>query len=274
MVSSLPKVAILGAGNMGGAILRGILSHPGGTEGIRVTTKSHASASALRTPGCEVRSHEEDPGANTWAVSEAAIIVLAVKPRQILEVLAEISSTTPSDAVIVSVAAGVTIAQMQEVWPGAIIRTMPNTPTEVGRGVTGVALGESVGDVQAQYVQDLFGLIGKVLVVPEDSINALSAFSGSGPAFVYYFIEKYLQVAREFGFTAEQAEVMVVETLRGSLELLEHSGKTPEQLRHDVTSPGGSTAAALAIWDTADLAAIITEATKAAITRAGELSGS
>ena len=273
MVSSLPKLAILGAGNMGGAILRGILAHPGSVASLRVTTQSARSAESWRAEGLEVRSLEDDADANAWAVDGADVIVVAVKPRYVTEVLQSIASVASSGAVVVSVAAGVTIAQMEEVWPGAVIRTMPNTPSEIGRGVTGVALGTAVSEDQVQHTLDLLAVIGQVLVVPEESINALSAFSGSGPAFVYYFIEKYVQVAKDFGFSKENAETMVLETVRGALELLDASGKEPQQLRQDVTSPGGSTAAALAVWESADLSDIITRATKAAIARAEELSG-
>ena len=258
---------------MGGAILRGILAHPGNVASLRVTTQSARSAESWRAEGLEVRSLEDDAHANAWAVDGANVIVVAVKPRYVTEVLQGIASVASSGAVVVSVAAGVTIAQMEEVWPGAVIRTMPNTPSEIGRGVTGVALGTAVREDQVQHTLDLLAVIGQVLVVPEESINALSAFSGSGPAFVYYFIEKYVQVAKDFGFSKENAETMVLETVRGALELLDASGKEPQQLRQDVTSPGGSTAAALAVWESADLSDIITRATKAAIARAEELSG-
>lgn len=258
---------------MGGAILRGILGDNVQTAGIRVTTQSEASAQALFSGRYEVKSVESDSHASAWAVEGAEIIVIAVKPYAVLDLLREISGSASPDAVIVSVAAGVTLAKMGEVWPGALIRTMPNTPSEVGKGITGMALGEKVSSERSQQVMDLFGLVGEVLVVPEESINALSAFSGSGPAFVYYFIEHYLRVAEDMGFTPDQARTMVVGTVQGALELLEHSGKTPSQLRAEVTSPGGSTAAALAVWDAADLHSIITAATKAAIARAEELAG-
>lgn len=273
MVTSLPRLAIVGAGNMGGAILRGILGENVQTAGIRVTTQSEARARALRSDRYEVKSVESDPHASAWAVEGADIIVIAVKPYSVLEVLREFSGSASPDAVVVSVAAGVTLAKMGEVWPGATIRTMPNTPSEVGKGITGVAVGEQVSSEQSQQVMDLFALVGDVLVVPEESLNALSAFSGSGPAFVYYFIENYVRVAEEMGFSADQARTMVVGTVEGALELLEHSGKSPAQLRTEVTSPGGSTAAALAIWDVADVHAVITQATRAAIARAEELAG-
>ena len=273
MVSSLPKLAILGAGNMGGAIVRGLLAHPGSIASLRVTTQSSRSAESLRSDGLEVKSLEEDSDANAWAVEGANVVVVAVKPRYVTELLQSITPFLSSEAVVVSVAAGVTIGQMEAVWPGAVIRTMPNTPSEIGRGVTGVALGKAVREDHVQHTLDLFGVIGRVLVVPEETINALSAFSGSGPAFVYYFIEKYVQVAQEFGFSKEHADAMVLETIRGALELLDASGKEPQQLRQEVTSPGGSTEAALAVWESADLSDIITRATKAAIARAEELSG-
>jgi len=167
----------------------------------------------------------------------------------------------------------VTIGQMEALWTGAVIRTMPNTPAEIGKGVTGVALGARATDQDRDLVVSMLGTVGDVLVVPEDSLNALSAISGSGPAFVYFFMERFLDVAHSHGFTDEQAKTMVMGTFRGAVELLNHSGLSPATLRENVTSPGGSTAAALAVCADADLASIIQQATDHAIARAQELAG-
>lgn len=271
MSTTAPALAILGTGHMGGAILSGIRQKQAAVSRIRTTTQSEQSATALDYPGVEVRSLEADSAANRWAVEGADVVILGVKPAAVRDVLADVHSAIPHQAVVVSVAAGVTIDQMATLWPGAIVRTMPNTPSAVGKGVTGIAVGPGVSAAQRESVLELFRSVGDVLVVDEEDINALSSISGSGPAFVYYVMECFLAAAREHGFSQQDARLMVEGTFRGALELLEQSGLTPELLREQVTSPRGSTYDALEVFRQADLEGIVLRATQAAIERAREL---
>jgi pyrroline-5-carboxylate reductase len=273
VADKFPGIAILGAGNMGGAIVAGLKPSLDADNPIRVTTQSRASAGGRASDVVMVRSLEDDPGSNLWAVEDAEIVILGVKPRYILELLSEIASHAKPDAVMVSIAAGVTISQLEAVWPGAVIRTMPNTPAQVGKGVTGLSVGSRVSASQVAAVTSIFESVGAVIRVEETQINALSTFSGSGPAFVYFFIERFVEVAKEFGFSNHDARVMVEETFAGAMDLLEASGETPQALREAVTSPGGTTQAALAVYEEADLSAVIRAASNAAIARALELSG-
>jgi pyrroline-5-carboxylate reductase len=266
-----PRIAILGAGHMGGAILAGLTQHQGSFSAIRVTTATAASARACSGEGVEARSLDEDATANSWAVDQADIIILGVKPHHLRDLLNEVAPDAEDSAVMVSIAAGITTSHMEEIWPGAVIRTMPNTPSQVGRGVTGVSPGSRVSETQIQQVLSIFRCVGTVLTVEESSLNALSSFSGSGPAFVYYFIEAFIEVAKEHGFTEAEATTMVQETFAGAMELLQTTGKTPSELREAVTSPGGTTHAALAVYEAANLSAIIREASAAAIARAQEM---
>jgi pyrroline-5-carboxylate reductase len=268
MAPSLSHIAILGTGNMGGAILSGLTHAKVPPAGVCVTTKSAASAEALRQRGIDARSTEEDPHANRRAAVEADLVVLGVKPYQILELLTDIGPHTQPTATIVSIAAGITLESMEAVWPGAVVRCMPNTPSQVGKGVTGVSRGSRVSDEQASSVEAVFHTVGDVVVVDESAINALSSISGSGPAFVYFFIERFMDVALEYGFTPDQAATMVQGTFSGAMNLLEHTGQTPGELREAVTSPGGSTAAALEVFGSARLTDIVRTATAAAIARA------
>lgn len=271
MVTKLPRIAILGTGNMGGAILQG-LTQPGvSSDAIRVTTRSEASASKLRATGVSAESLEVLHSANSVAVVDADIIVLAVKPAQIARLLGEIAPSAKPEAVIVSVAAGITLATMEEVWPGAVVRTMPNTPAQVGLGVTGIARGSRVSDEELALVRAMCETFGSVIEVQETEINALSSISGSGPAYVYFFMERFIEVAKERGFSHEAASVMVEGTFRGAAELLARSGESPGTLREAVTSPAGTTAAALGVFGEADIAGIILAATNAAITRAEDM---
>lgn len=273
MPTSLPSVAILGTGHMGGAILGG-LQQPGvSVEQIFITTRSEASVAAYRGTGVQAKSLEKDPLANHWAVASADIIVVGVKPYQVIELLSDIASHAKPTAVVVSVAAGVTLKQMEVVWPGSLVRTMPNTPSQVGRGVTGMALGTRVTPEHHALVRTLFETVGQVVEVPESNINALSAFSGSGPAYVYFLIEQFVNVAHAKGFSKEQAKLLVEETFHGALALLESTGSEPQALREAVTSPGGTTAAALAVFGDANLAETISQAVDAAVARAAELAG-
>jgi len=273
MTTLLPRLAILGAGAMGGAILGGIQQPGLQVEGIRVTTATKAKAQSLASERVNSRSLEEDHDANLWAIEQADIILLGVKPYRILELLQSIREVAPPGAIIVSVAAGITIDAMEAIWPGAVIRSMPNTPAKVGLGVTGVAVGNRVSPEQKYIVVTLFETVGDVVVVDESAVNALSSLSGSGPAYVYFLIERFMEVALRHGFTQEQATTMVQGTFHGALRLLQESGQSPQELREAVTSPGGTTQAALSVFEKADLGAIIHEATDAAIARANELAG-
>jgi pyrroline-5-carboxylate reductase len=273
MVTSLPRIALLGTGNMGGAILGGLLQPGVTTAGIVATTLSEASAVTLRERGVEAISVELNPSANAEAVRDADIIVLGVKPHAILDLLSDIAPHAKSDALVMSVAAGITLGAMATVWPGALVRAMPNTPAQVGRGVTGIALGQGVTSAQAEGVRAMWETTGSVLEVDESQINALSALSGSGPAYVYFFIERFVEVAQSYGFSDDQARRMVHGTFAGAIELLERSGEAPADLRTAVTSPGGTTEAALKVFSHADLTSIIHAATDAAISRAREIAG-
>jgi pyrroline-5-carboxylate reductase len=271
MVTKLPRIAILGTGNMGGAILQG-LTQPGvSSESIRATTRSESSASKLRATGVSAESLEADPSANSVVVGDADIIVLAVKPAQIAGLLREIAPSAKPEAIMVSVAAGITLATMEEAWPGAVVRTMPNTPAQVGLGVTGIARGSRVSDEALALVRAMCETFGTVIEVGESEINALSSISGSGPAYVYFLMERFIEIAQERGFSDEAASLMVEGTFRGAAELLARSGESPQTLREAVTSPAGTTAAALGVFGDADIAGIIRAATTAAIARAEDM---
>jgi pyrroline-5-carboxylate reductase len=148
---------------------------------------------------------------------------------------------------------------------------MPNTPSTVGLGVTGVAAGSRAGDDELAIVSALFATVGDVVVVPEAQLDPLSAISGSGPAYVFLLIEQLETAARELGFDAEQAAVMVRGTFRGASELLAASDVDPAELRRRVTSPKGTTERAVAVLQEADLAAVFERAARAAIARAAEI---
>jgi pyrroline-5-carboxylate reductase len=260
MPVTLPTIAILGTGSMGGAILSGLLSPEVVVEGgIRVTNRSVEKAEALASDTVTSLATSVDPDANRTAVAGARIVLVGVKPAMVADLLREVADSLEADAIVVSVAAGVTIATMEALVPGAVLRSMPNTPAIVGRGVTGLAAGTRSTADDLAVVRALFETVGEVLEIPEDQIDALSTVSGSGPAYVFFLIEQLTRTAVDLGFTPEQAATMVNGTFIGAAELLASSDSTPEQLRIQVTSPKGTTER------------VFDRATAAALARAKEL---
>lgn len=271
----LPTISLLGAGSMGRAILAGLLAPHVSVEGrIRVTNRSAEQAATFaQEPRVQAWATTQNPEANREAVGGASIILVAVKPAMVPDLLDEISPVLTDGSVVVSVAAGVTTATMEAHLPAGVaaIRTMPNTPAKVGLGVTGIAAGSRTTDAQLELVATLFRTVGDVVIVEEDMIDRVGSISGSGPAYVYYFIEQFMKVALEQGFTQDQARTLVQGTFRGSVELLHKTGETPHELRRQVTSPKGTTERAIAVFDEADIHGVVTRATQAAIARSQEM---
>ena len=268
------QIAILGTGSMGKAILSGLLAAGTNPSNIRVTTKSKASADSITSSlGIQAAALESDSTANYSTVKDAELVILAVKPNMILETLKEISAVLKPGCLVVSVAAGITTAAMEQQLSGnaAVVRAMPNTPSVVGLGVTGISKGSKVSDEQLDLAVKLFSSVGKVLVVDESKIDALSTISGSGPAYVFYFAEKLIAAAKSLGFSDSEASMMVKDTFLGSATLLATSPSSPEELRQQVTSPNGTTMQATGRFDSADLEKVFIEATEAALARAKEL---
>lgn len=268
--ATLPPIAIIGTGSMGGAILAGLRA--GAPESrVRVTTRSEASAAELRADGIEARAVAHDSEANAWAVAGAGLVVLGVKPAQIVEVLRELAPVLPNDALVVSVAAGITTAAMEAVVPNPVVRAMPNTPSLVGRGVTGVSAGSRATAAHLALADEVFTLVGTVVELPESQIDALSTISGSGPAYVFLLIEEFTRAARAMGFDEDVARLMAEQTFIGATRLLEASGGDPEELRRRVTSPKGTTERAVAVLQQGELDALFTRAAEAALARAREI---
>ena len=268
------QIAILGTGSMGKAILAGLLQSGTKPTNIRVTTKTQTSAESIfSTHGVQAISLEKDAAANAAALKDAELVILAVKPNLILETLKQVATELKPGSLVVSVAAGITTEAMEEVLGGqvAVVRAMPNTPSVLGLGVTGISAGSNVSKDQLELAVKAFSSVGKVLVVDESKIDALSTISGSGPAYVFYFAEKLITAAKSLGFSDQEASMMVKETFLGSATLLATSTSSPEELRQQVTSPNGTTMQATGRFDAADLERVFIEATEAALARAKEL---
>ncbi|MCD2443533.1 pyrroline-5-carboxylate reductase [Agromyces sp. SYSU K20354] len=271
----LPAIAFLGAGSMARAIIAGLLQ-PGVVVdgGIRTTNRTAEKAAELAgLEGVTAYATETDVAANHAAVAGAALVVVAVKPAMVPDLLREIADSLEPGTVVVSVAAGVTVETFESLLPDSVpvIRSMPNTPAVVGRAVTGVSAGTRSSEADLALAVSLFETVGEVLVVPESQLDALSTISGSGPAYVFYLIEQLTATAVDKGFTPEQAAAMVQGTFRGASELLASSGEDPAELRRRVTSPKGTTERAIAVLEASDLKQTFDRATDAALARAREL---
>ncbi|WP_292836303.1 pyrroline-5-carboxylate reductase [Microbacterium sp.] len=270
---TLPPIAILGAGSMGGAILHGLV-RSGQASQLTATNRTSAKAAGLDgLPGVTSSSLEADPAANAAAAASADIVLVGVKPLMVPDLLREIAPALRPGTVIVSLAAGVTTQQFEEIVGDGIpvLRSMPNTPAVVGKAVTGVSAGSSASAEDAALVRRLFETCGVVIELPEDQIDALSTISGSGPAYVFLLIEDLTEAARGKGFSDADARLMAEQTFIGAAALLAATGADPAELRRQVTSPKGTTERAIAVLQSARLDGVFAEATDAALARAREI---
>ncbi|MGO3146181.1 MAG: pyrroline-5-carboxylate reductase [Leucobacter sp.] len=273
-ILSLPRTAMIGVGSMGGAILQGLrepsvdIPRP-----IVVTTNSKSSAKAF-AGAQDILAHagETERDANRIAVRDAELVILAVKPWMIVDVAQEIAADLAPGTIVVSVAAGVPSGRIEAELPQAqVVRAMPNTPSHIGRGVTGVAGGSKATMAAVETVQRLFETVGDVVVVREDQINDVAAVSGSGPAYLFLYVEEMTAAALRLGFTEDQARVLVNGTVSGAAELLVRSGEDPAQLRRNVTSPKGTTEQAIFVLQDASWGELFDQALAANVRRSEEL---
>ncbi|WGD37623.1 pyrroline-5-carboxylate reductase [Lysinibacter sp. HNR] len=274
----LPIIAILGLGSMGGAILSGLrnpLVRPSG--GIRVTNRTASKAAAFDGDDDVIAyALENDPDANRRAVTGAQIVLVAVKPWMVSDLMAEIADALEPGTIVVSVASGVASKTYEDALPPniSVLRSMPNTPAVVGKAVTGLSHGSRSSEADLKLVTAVFETVGTVIVVPESQLDALSTISGSGPAYVFLFIEKLMAAAVSLGFDAEQARVLVEGTFAGASELVVATGTNPAELRRQVTSPQGTTERAIAVFQKHIPDKVFVDAVEAALARARELGSS
>ena len=273
MAEDLPSIAILGAGSMGGAILQGLV-RSGRAPRIVVTNRTAAKAADLAgLAGVTSLALEQDPAANTTAAAGADIVLIGVKPVMVPDLLREIAPVLRPGAIVVSLAAGVTLPTFASIVGDdvAVVRSMPNTPAVVGKAVTGIAAGPAASAADVALVRELFETCGVVIELAEDQIDALGTISGSGPAYVFLLIEDLTEAARGKGFSDADARLMAEQTFIGAAALLDATREDPAELRRRVTSPKGTTERAIAVLQGANLAGIFAEATDAALARSREL---
>ncbi|MFN7103937.1 MAG: pyrroline-5-carboxylate reductase [Pseudorhizobium sp.] len=241
---STGSIVLVGAGNMGGAMLSGWLRNgvPGASITVLDPSPSEAMAHQIEEGGA---SHFATPPAKLMA----EVIILAVKPQAMATVLPPLKRIVSAETVVVSVAAGTTLRLLEEhLGEAAMVRAMPNTPAVISRGVTGAFANPRVTTAQRAQVDALLKVSGPVeWVAQEADIDAVTAVSGSGPAYVFYLVECMAEAGRKLGLPADLAMRLARETVSGAGELLHRSQEPASRLRQNVTSPGGTTAAALAV---------------------------
>lgn len=266
-----PRLAVLGAGVMGEAVLAGALAGGWSPDDVVATTRREARARELADAHGVATTSD-----NVEAVQGAAVVLVAVKPKDVAGVLAQVRDALAPDAVVVSVAAGLSTAFFEErLAPGQpVVRAMPNTPAQVGAGVTAVSAGAAADDAAVALVERLLAGTGLVVRVAEKDQDAVSALSGSGPAYVFYVVDALAEAGVALGLTRATALQIATQTVLGSARLLDETGEHPALLREKVSSPGGTTVQALRVLDQRAVRAAFLDALAAAHARSAEIARS
>ena len=261
------QVAVVGAGIMGEALIAALISSGVNPELITISEKRADRSAELIAQ----YSIKQAPLATNVAAADALLLV--VKPQDMAAVLEEIKGSINPSAVVITFAAGKTISFISNgLGTGnPVVRVMPNTPTMVGAGMAAASMGAGVTDAHKKFVLGFLAATGKVIEVAEDLQDAVTATSGSGPAYFFAFVEAMIAGAQELGLSEKDATTLTVQTIVGAAKLLDESGKSATTLRENVTSPNGTTAAALASFGSSELNSMVAKAMKAARDRSQEL---
>lgn len=262
----MQTIAVLGVGAMGTAIVQGLENSGWGKLDLRLADTDGQRVTELVGDGYLAWT---DP---TLAAESARVVVLAVKPDVVADVLAAIAPVVGPGHVVVSIAAGVRLDRLEAALPGVpAVRAMPNTPALVGRAMTAYAAGVNVTDTDVADATAVLGAVGEVVAVAEADLDAVTAVSGSGPAYVFLLTEALAEAARSVGLAPEVAEQLARRTVIGAGALLEADAASPEELRRRVTSPNGTTEAAIHALELGGARRLIREAVEAATRRSVEL---
>jgi pyrroline-5-carboxylate reductase len=265
------RIGFIGAGKMATALAEGLV------RSGRIVPKNLSAAD----PAENARNHFAQVTGGIAAASHAAVLadadvlILAVKPALIPSVCAELRGNIPAKTLVVSLAAGVTLARLKD-WLGdgvRLVRTMPNLPCRIAQGACGYCLGASSTPADAQAVEELLGTVGVVVRVEEPLLDAVTGLSGSGPAFVYEVIEALSEGGIRAGLPAAVAAALAVQTVRGAAEMVRLTGEAPAALRDRVASPGGTTVAGLKALEAGNLRQTLIAAVETAARRSRELGG-
>jgi pyrroline-5-carboxylate reductase len=264
------RIAFLGGGNMAEAIIKGLLrGDSAATLMIAEIAVERRTYLAKAYPAVQV---VEDI---VQAVAWGDVIILAVKPQQAASVLSSLEPAMTPDKLIVSIMAGVRSASIEEALePGTrVVRVMPNTPALVGTGATAICAGRNANDEDLDCVEGIFARTGLVVRVDEKQMDAVTGLSGSGPAYVFTFIEALSDAGVKNGLTRDISAKLALQTVLGAARMLAETGEHPAKLREQVTSPGGTTIAGLHCLENGRFRGVIMDAVDAATRRSKELAG-
>ena len=262
----MERIAILGCGRIGEALLSGLLSS--GWSDIVVTSRRPERVAELHE-----RHTVEATTSNPDAMRDAAIIVLAVKPQDTDALLAEIGALLSIEQTVLSVAAAVTTKRIEKrIADGVpVVRAMPNAPSTVHEGMAGISAGANANDTHLAQAEEVLSHLGRVVRVQEDAMDAITAVSGSGPAYFALLAEAMIEAGILLGLSRETSTRLVVQTMLGTAKLLRDKKMHPVELRESVTSPGGTTISAIRELEQAGVRAAFLNAIEAAMTRSREL---
>ena len=260
------SIAILGCGRIGEALLAGLVS--AGWTDVAATSRREERAAELRE-----RYGVRASTSNAEAIRGAKIVVVAVKPQDIDVLLTEAGPLLEPGQTVLSVAAAIPTAQIEARVPDGIpvVRAMPNAPSVVHEGMAGICAGSHAGEAELALAEDVLAHLGRVVRVPEKAMDAVTALSGSGPAYFALLAEAMIEAGILLGLPRETSTTLVVQTMLGTATQLRDTGIHPVQLRESVTSPGGTTIAAIRELEQAGVRAALLNAVQAAMTRAQEL---
>ena len=263
----MKQVGVIGAGVMGEALIAALITYGIPANSIVISEKRSERVEEL------VQRYGIQASDLATNVSTADALLLVVKPQDMSAVLEEIKSDIKTSALVITFAAGKKISFIEDCLGtgNPVIRVMPNTPTLVGAGMAAMSLGAGVSSDQALFVSGFLGATGKVIEVTEDLQDAVTATSGSGPAYFFRFVEAMVSAAQELGLSPTDASTLTIQTIVGAAKLLDESGKSATTLRENVTSPNGTTAAALASFEEDKISEVISKAMTAARNRSQEL---
>jgi pyrroline-5-carboxylate reductase len=263
------KVGFLGAGNMGEAMIKGLLR----TGLVPAAAIGATDARAERLDQIARQYGVHAAASNAALVKESDVVILAVKPQVMRAVLQEIAGAVDASKLLISIAAGVATRTLREHLgkPARLIRVMPNTPALVLEGVTAVARGEGLAAGDLETAQELFGAVGRVVILDEDALDAVTGLSGSGPAYVAIVIESLADGGVKMGLDRATAMTLAAQTVLGSARLILETGAHPGQVKDMVASPGGTTIAGIAALEEGGVRRTFISAVERATQRSREL---
>lgn len=262
------RITYVGAGRMGEALIGGLIKTGYKKDLIRAVDPDASVRTRLKeTYDIDVVASSDE------AVRDADIILLAVKPQVIADILKKLGGLVTHEQLVISVAAGVSTKAIEKflVDDVPVVRTMPNAAAIVRASITAISAGKNAGNTELKIAESIFNCVGKTVILDESLINAVTALSGSGPAYFYLFVQALAGAGVEAGIDKDVALRLAHETMFGSSRMLKYSDETPSELIGQVRSPGGTTAAALDVFADSDLEGIVDKAFKAALDRAKEL---